>query len=164
MKYKCNTRRILLCAIKNHLSSIIKRFNYKVMKKRQKIKPIQVNYLKSVCIASCLALGPTCPIKALPSTSNMNSVSNGAVIQVKSDLLSMTVHGIVKDNTGMALPGVNVIVKGESKGVITDIDGNFTIENISSSSILVFSYIGFESVEIKAKDYLEITMQEEKLN
>lgn len=94
----------------------------------------------------------------------MNSVSNGAVIQVKSDLLSMTVHGIVKDNTGMALPGVNVIVKGESKGVITDIDGNFTIENISSSSILVFSYIGFESVEIKAKDYLEITMQEEKLN
>lgn len=132
------------------------------MKKRQKIKPIQVNYLKSVCIASCLALGPTCPIKALPSTSNMNSVSNGAVIQVKSDLLSMTVHGIVKDNTGMALPGVNVIVKGESKGVITDIDGNFTIENISSSSILVFSYIGFESVEIKAKDYLEITMQEEK--
>ena len=38
-----------------------------------------------------------------------------------------SVTGKVVDNTGMPLPGVNVVVKGSSKGVQTDFDGNFTI-------------------------------------
>jgi len=55
---------------------------------------------------------------------------------------SKTVTGIVTDNLGSPLPGVTVLVEGSSKGASTDFDGNFTIDNVSDSEILVFSYIG----------------------
>ncbi len=48
---------------------------------------------------------------------------------------------------GLPLPGVNVIVKGTSKGVQADFDGHYTI-NSSKGQVLVFSYIGFTTVEI----------------
>ena len=46
------------------------------------------------------------------------------------------------------LIGVSVVVKGTSAGVITDIDGNYTI-NVESGQTLVFSYIGFMTEEVK---------------
>ena len=55
---------------------------------------------------------------------------------------SKTVSGSVKDNTGELLPGVSVVVKGTQKGVQTDFDGLFTIDNILPTDGLVFSYIG----------------------
>ena len=48
--------------------------------------------------------------------------------------------------TGLPIPGVNVSVKNSQTGTVSDIDGNFTI-NAPAGSTLVFSYIGFETVE-----------------
>lgn len=59
------------------------------------------------------------------------------------------VKGQVYDGAGLTLPGVNVQVKGSTTGTITDVDGNFTISVPDTKSVLVFSFIGFTTQEIK---------------
>lgn len=57
------------------------------------------------------------------------------------------VSGKVSDNTGAGLPGVNVVVKGTSRGVTTDGGGNYTINVPNRQAVLVFSFIGYTSQE-----------------
>ena len=61
-------------------------------------------------------------------------------------ILQNSVTGKVVDQDGIALAGVNVIEKGTSNGTTTDFDGNYEI-TVGSDATLVFSYIGFGSVE-----------------
>src|SRR5690606_35445340 len=58
------------------------------------------------------------------------------------------------------LPGVNIMIKGTTTGVVTDIDGNYTISVPSSESVLVFSFIGFvtEEVVVGAQTNINLTM------
>ena len=56
------------------------------------------------------------------------------------------VSGVVKDNTGAGLPGVNIVEKGTNNGVSTNIDGAYKIK-VKEGATLVFSYIGFSKVE-----------------
>ena len=76
---------------------------------------------------------------------------------------SNNVLGTVTDEKGETLPGVNVIIKGISKGTITDINGKFSITMTGSSNTLVFSYIGYESKALKV-DFakpMQIVLKEE---
>ena len=57
-----------------------------------------------------------------------------------------TVSGTVTDNTGLPLPGVNIIVKNTSNGTQSDFDGNYTLQ-VNVGETLVFSYVGFKTVE-----------------
>ncbi len=60
-----------------------------------------------------------------------------------------TITGTVKNKAdGIPIPGATVLIKGTTKSSITDFDGNFSIA-ASSEQILSFSYIGFETKEIK---------------
>lgn len=59
------------------------------------------------------------------------------------------VSGVVSDNLGLPLPGVNVLVKGTKAGVQTDIDGKYAIK-VSPNQTLVFSFVGFKEQEVKA--------------
>jgi TonB-linked SusC/RagA family outer membrane protein len=69
------------------------------------------------------------------------------------------VTGVVSDNSGLPLPGVNVLVKGTKGGVQTDMNGKFAIK-ATSSQTLVFSFIGFKTQEVQASsNNLKITMQ-----
>lgn len=68
------------------------------------------------------------------------------VSKTKSD--SLTVSGIVTDDTGFPLPGATIVIKGTDKRTSTDFDGNYKI-NLKRNDILVVSYIGYESTEIK---------------
>ncbi len=65
---------------------------------------------------------------------------------------SVTITGKVTDNKGQPIPGVSVKVKGTSTGTITDYNGNFTITIDQNAKILIFSFIGFASVEEKIGD------------
>lgn len=56
------------------------------------------------------------------------------------------ISGTVSDNSGLPLPGVNIIVKGTSNGTQSDFDGNYTV-NANVGQSLVFSYVGFNTVE-----------------
>lgn len=59
----------------------------------------------------------------------------------------ITITGTVKDNIG-ELPGVSVTIKGTTSGVFTDIDGNFSLSVPNDKSVLVFSFIGYETQTI----------------
>ncbi|HCV80560.1 MAG TPA: SusC/RagA family protein, partial [Zunongwangia profunda] len=63
---------------------------------------------------------------------------------------TFSVSGTVsEDETQMPLPGVNVVVKGTTNGVTTDFDGNYSINDVSQGDVLVFSFIGYTSKEVK---------------
>ncbi len=68
-----------------------------------------------------------------------------------------TVTGNVTDGVS-PLPGVNVIIKGTTQGVVTDFDGNFSIELPNGDEILVFSYLGFTTQEVAATDSMNIVL------
>lgn len=61
------------------------------------------------------------------------------------------VKGKVVDQSGMPLPGATVLAKGTKKSVITDFDGNFTIDMPENSTRLIISYIGMTSQEVGIK-------------
>ncbi|WP_293753315.1 TonB-dependent receptor [uncultured Parabacteroides sp.] len=61
-----------------------------------------------------------------------------------------TTNGIITDEKGEAIIGANVSVKGTTNGTITDVDGNFSLANISDNDIIVISYIGYTPQEIRA--------------
>jgi TonB-dependent SusC/RagA subfamily outer membrane receptor len=72
------------------------------------------------------------------------------------------INGIIVDNSGLPLPGVNVIVKGTTTGSQTDFDGLYSI-NASVGSVLVFSYVGFKTAEtsITKSGTVNIVMEED---
>lgn len=63
----------------------------------------------------------------------------------------IAVTGEVRDNEGETLPGVSVVAKGTIHGTVTDIDGNFKLA-VTSGTTLVFSYVGYQTLEIKVTD------------
>lgn len=75
-----------------------------------------------------------------------------------------TVTGNVTDNTGIPLPGVNILIKGTTTGIQTDFDGNYAIQ-ASEGQILVFSYIGQQSLEmtIGQSNLINVQMEEDTL-
>ena len=58
--------------------------------------------------------------------------------------------GTVTDDKGMPLPGVSVVIKGTTKGVATDFDGNFSLNNVPKGAMLEFSSVGYKTLDIKA--------------
>lgn len=63
-----------------------------------------------------------------------------------------TVAGVVLDEKGEPVIGASVLMRGTSHGVITDFDGNFTLDNVSESAVLTISYIGYKTIDLAAKD------------
>lgn len=69
-----------------------------------------------------------------------------------------TITGTVTDESGLPLPGANVIIKDTSNGTQTDFDGKYAIE-ASIGQTLTFAYIGYETEEIKIQDSKPIHVQ-----
>ncbi len=76
-----------------------------------------------------------------------------------------SVSGKVTDSTGGSLPGVSVVVKGSTKGVITDNNGSYLITNIPDNATLQFSFVGMKTLEaaVGSKTTLNITLAEESI-
>ncbi len=71
-----------------------------------------------------------------------------------------TISGTVSDDTGLPLPGVNIIIEGTTTGTQSDFDGNYTIDaNVGQT--LVFSYVGFEtqSIVVGTSNTINVSMQ-----
>lgn len=73
----------------------------------------------------------------------------------------LEVTGVVTDNTGDLLPGVSVVIKGTVTGVTTNFDGNYSISVPDNASVLVFSYLGMSTKEIKVgnRSTIDVTME-----
>tara|TARA_R110002050_G_scaffold92278_4_gene193165 strand:+ start:482 stop:3571 length:3090 start_codon:yes stop_codon:yes gene_type:complete len=70
----------------------------------------------------------------------------------------LTVSGTVKDPSGESIPGVNILEKNTGNGTVTNIDGNYELQISSGQSVLVFSFIGFETQEILVGDQSTINV------
>ena len=75
---------------------------------------------------------------------------------------SLTISGVVKDIKGEPLPTVTILEKGTQNGVVTDMDGKYTLK-VSPKSTLVFSFIGFtpKEVAIGAQSIVNVTLEED---
>lgn len=75
---------------------------------------------------------------------------------------NIMVKGIVKDNFGEPVIGANVTEKGTTNGMITDLDGNFSL-TVQKNATLVISYIGYvtQEIVIKGNTNLNITLKED---
>lgn len=75
----------------------------------------------------------------------------------------VNVTGKVVDITGEELIGVNVIIKGTSQGTVTDINGVFSLQVPNLSSTLVFTYVGFEELEVSlnGRSNIDVTLNQD---
>lgn len=73
------------------------------------------------------------------------------------------VSGVVKDDSGMPVPGVTVVQKGTSNGMSTDFDGNYSFELTLGDQILLFSYVGYKTqeIQINGQATIDITLEED---
>lgn len=71
------------------------------------------------------------------------------LFSIPSILAQVLVKGVVKDNLGEVVPGTSVQVKGTTQGTVTDLDGKFSIMVPHRNSMLMFSFIGYTTVEQK---------------
>lgn len=69
------------------------------------------------------------------------------------------INGTVTDTNGIPIPSVNVIIKNTNKGTLTDFFGVYTLPNVPAESVLVFSYLGYKTVEIKISNSTEINVK-----
>lgn len=86
----------------------------------------------------------------------------GVLLFLNFQLLAQ-VRGKVSDISGNPIPGVTIVEKGTSNGVISDVDGNYNIRvQNPASSVLVFSFVGLETVEVpvSGRTTIDITLRE----
>src|SRR6185503_7336303 len=76
-----------------------------------------------------------------------------------------TVTGTVKDQSGEAIIGASIIVKGTTAGTYSDEEGNFSVILPANATALVIKYLGFKSQEVPltASNVLTITLEEDVL-
>ena len=73
-----------------------------------------------------------------------------------------TVSGTVTGPDGSGIPGVNVLVKGTSVGTVTDLDGNYKINVPGSGTVLVFSSVGYTTMEVSIDSRSTVDLQMEE--
>ncbi len=85
------------------------------------------------------------------------------IISVLVNAQERTISGKVTDNSGSAIAGVNITVKGTSQRTSSDLNGKYSIKVSSKEAILQFTSIGYiiQSVKIGTKDVLNITLRED---
>ncbi len=105
------------------------------------------------------------PMQITYDVAGKQVILNNAPIPVKSERLSTpdqldkSVKGRVTDENGEGLPGVSVMLKGSTQGTSTDGEGNFQINVPNESSVLIFSFVGYQSKEITAdKSTIDVQM------
>ncbi|HEY0668511.1 MAG TPA: TonB-dependent receptor, partial [Sphingobacteriaceae bacterium] len=76
--------------------------------------------------------------------------------------LPITIQGTVTDKEGIALPGATIIIDGTNRGVISDINGEYSIAVSDQSAVLVFSFLGYnsEKIEVGSKTRINIVLTE----
>ncbi len=89
-----------------------------------------------------------------------------AADEVRQQTDRTTIEGRVVDETGVAIPGVTVMIKGTSTGTITNVEGDFVLVSETDKTTLLFTFIGMISRELVVTDpntRLFVTMEENQI-
>ncbi len=92
---------------------------------------------------------------------NSSSDKLKSLIAFNQQEAKITVNGIVKDELNEPLIGVNVQIKGEANGTVTDYDGSYSLE-VEDEAILIFSYIGYieQEVAVNKQTQIDVVLKE----
>ncbi|MGV3508540.1 MAG: TonB-dependent receptor [Sphingobacteriaceae bacterium] len=123
-------------------------------------KPININ-VNQVSLEE--ALNEVFQGQPLTFSINKNTVVVKTVDLAAKSINQITVKGKVLDEAGLPLIGATVKIKGHATGTTTDINGEFTINQVGETDVLVISYTGFATQEIVpgTRDFVTITLKEE---
>lgn len=136
VKFSYNSRalklsqKVSVVANKEALSSVLDRL----------LKPLNIQYFQ---VSNRIVLR-----KNDERSLTINSETDPSMNLNGAALAEITVKGTVIDEKGEKLPGVNISVKGTTRGVTTNVNGEFSIDLPNAKSILLFSFVGFLSQEI----------------
>ena len=85
---------------------------------------------------------------------------------LRSGNVQSIITGKVITETGESIPGVNVLLKGTTIGTVTDVDGQYSLEVADLTRTLIFSYIGYKSMEvpINGRTTVDVTLVEDAQN
>ena len=97
--------------------------------------------LKSLNLLLCLA------IPCISSIRTVQAAGTAYVVQQQTGVCK----GVVKDANGEVVIGASVVVKGTSNGVITDLDGAFSLANVPMGATVEFSFVGYQTVAVTWK-------------
>ena len=94
--------------------------------------------------------------------------TKGSEIDFSNTIISQqpqSISGTIKDESGLPLPGVTVLVKGTTQGTVTNADGEFSIPNVPEDAVLQFSFVGLKAQEIPVagKSVINVVMEEESI-
>ena len=118
--------------------------------------------LSLVCTPSLLAADEALGIERENTEINLHSGVKSETRPFVGDVLqSSKFKGKISDTGGDPLPGATVQIKGSTKGVIADVDGNFEFDGLKVNDILIVSFIGMEPQEItyKGEKFLNIVLE-----
>jgi TonB-dependent starch-binding outer membrane protein SusC len=93
-------------------------------------------------------------------------MDDNLILLTASDFQSQqeqTVRGKVTNARGESIPGATVIIKGTSKGGITDSNGEYILANVPGDAVLVFSFVGMQTqeVEVNGRSSISVTLGED---
>jgi TonB-linked SusC/RagA family outer membrane protein len=77
----------------------------------------------------------------------------------------LKVAGVITDSKGDPLPGVSVVIEGTTKGMITDVNGNYTLVDVAPNATLVFSFVGMQTqkIAVTGKTVINVVMLEDAI-
>ncbi len=119
------------------------------------MKKVSFDFSRRVlfCAAFCTFSGAS----TMAAPVGTDNLSDADVVQIVAQT-GKTIKGVVTDNFGPVL-GANVLVKGTTNGVITDMDGKFTLSNVPEGAVLQVSFIGYVTREIKVAGQTTFNIQ-----
>lgn len=93
-----------------------------------------------------------CLLMLLLISCHLNILAQGKIIT-----------GVILDKTGETVIGASVLVKGTTNGTITDVDGNFTLNNVQENAVLQVSFVGYKTQDIalKGQSNVKVTLEED---
>jgi TonB-dependent starch-binding outer membrane protein SusC len=125
----------------------------------------QLKKILVTSIAILLLMVPGSFAKADVVEKQASSENSSESLDLKDLQQQRTLSGRVVDEEGLPLPGVSVVVKGTTTGVVTDAEGNWSLQVPPDARVLVFSFVGMspQEVTIGNQTTLNVTMQVETI-
>ena len=86
------------------------------------------------------------------------NIERSTMLSTKKGVADIQVQGVVRDETGQPVPGVSVKVKGTTTVVATDANGRFSLSVPATTSVLTFSFIGYDTQDVTVGNRTNITV------
>ncbi|MCR8668952.1 SusC/RagA family TonB-linked outer membrane protein [Aestuariibaculum sp. M13] len=119
--------------------------DYKFMYPKNLFKDVPKVQLKKGTISVGKLLGKSITSKQF---NIVLSEDNTIIVKEKNTIQQRRVTGNITDKEGLPIPGATVVVKGTSKGTVSNFDGTYGIDVISPENVLVVSFLGYKTQEV----------------